>query len=181
MAHSKDKNDDPNDLTNVEKDESHDQTQSHEQSIDEDRLIMHAKQATLNNRKKRCKTRENAKTVKIGKEIDVELVTRLSMIHCTIEEIAMIVGCTKMHLFNHYADVIELGRAKGKMSLRRLQWRAAETGNVSMLVWLGKNILNQTDKVHEVIIDHTTAKVPGFKFLEPEDKKVPLSEIIEVE
>ncbi len=32
------------------------------------------------------------------------------------------------------------------MSLRRKQWRAAEEGNTTMLVWLGKQYLGQKDK-----------------------------------
>lgn len=36
--------------------------------------------------------------------------------------------------------------ALAKPKLRQLQWRAAEAGNVSMLIWLGKQILGQTDK-----------------------------------
>lgn len=32
-------------------------------------------------------------------------------------------------------------------SLRRLQWEGAKKGNVTMLIWLGKQWLGQTDKV----------------------------------
>ena len=35
---------------------------------------------------------------------------------------------------------------EGKASLRRMQWKAAEAGNSTMLIWLGKNMLDQTDK-----------------------------------
>jgi len=37
------------------------------------------------------------------------------------------------------------GRAKGKMRLRQLQWQAAEKGNTSMLIFLGKQMLGQMD------------------------------------
>lgn len=33
----------------------------------------------------------------------------------------------------------------GKASLRRMQWQSAKDGNVSMQIWLGKNILKQSD------------------------------------
>jgi hypothetical protein len=36
--------------------------------------------------------------------------------------------------------------AVGRMSLRRKQWKAAEDGNTTMLVWLGKQYLGQSDK-----------------------------------
>ncbi len=38
--------------------------------------------------------------------------------------------------------------SEGKMSLRRMQWRSAEEGNTTMLVWLGKQMLGQRDR-HE--------------------------------
>jgi hypothetical protein len=37
------------------------------------------------------------------------------------------------------------------MSLRRMQWQAAENGNPTMLVWLGKQYLNQKDKAEQTI------------------------------
>jgi len=52
-----------------------------------------------------------------------------------------------------YPDLIN----EKKVSLRRLQWQAAESGNVSMLIWLGKCWLGQ---------DGTTAD-----FEEPKDEK----------
>ena len=44
------------------------------------------------------------------------------------------------------SERIKRGREKGKASLRRLQWKSASDGNVTMQVWLGKQWLNQTDK-----------------------------------
>ena len=41
---------------------------------------------------------------------------------------------------------ITKGKDKGKMRLRQMQWKAAEGGNVSMLIWLGKQVLGQSDK-----------------------------------
>lgn len=36
-----------------------------------------------------------------------------------------------------------------KLRLRQLQWRAADNGNITMLIWLGKQELGQTEKVEE--------------------------------
>ncbi len=33
-----------------------------------------------------------------------------------------------------------------KLSLRQLQWKNAASGNTALLIFLGKNYLNQTDK-----------------------------------
>ena len=37
-------------------------------------------------------------------------------------------------------------QGEGKASLRRAQWKAAQDGNPTMLVWLGKQMLGQRDK-----------------------------------
>lgn len=37
------------------------------------------------------------------------------------------------------------GRAELEVNLRHWQLEAAKSGNVQMLIWLGKNILGQTD------------------------------------
>ena len=39
------------------------------------------------------------------------------------------------------------GKDKGRMSLRRLQFEKAQTGNTTMLIWLGKQMLGQKDKI----------------------------------
>jgi hypothetical protein len=41
--------------------------------------------------------------------------------------------------------VIEKARSEGKASLRRLQWQNAAQGNVTMQIWLGKQLLDQND------------------------------------
>jgi hypothetical protein len=50
----------------------------------------------------------------------------------------------------------ELGAQTGKASLRRMQFKAAEDGNVTMLIWLGKQFLGQKDQRH---IDGETRNV----------------------
>jgi hypothetical protein len=46
------------------------------------------------------------------------------------------------------------GMETGRASLRRLQYAAAQAGNPTMLIWLGKQVLGQRDK-HDV---ETTGK-----------------------
>ena len=75
----------------------------------------------------------------------------LSKIHCTDEEIAAVLGCSKKTLqrakeMPEYQEAIDRGRGQGKMSLRRRQWAAAESGQPAMLIWLGKQMLGQADK-----------------------------------
>ena len=40
-----------------------------------------------------------------------------------------------------------------KMRLRQLQWKSAENGNVTMQIFLGKNILGQQDKIETSELD----------------------------
>ena len=43
-------------------------------------------------------------------------------------------------------EAIDRGRNLGKVRLRLLQWRSAMAGNVTMLIWLGRQLLGQRDR-----------------------------------
>lgn len=92
-------------------------------------------------------------------EIDEEQVLKLAMIQCTMNEMAAVLNCSVDTLERRFADVIQKGRDSGKMSLKRKQWETAMNGNVAMLIWLGKNMLGQTDK------KEFTADEAGFKII----------------
>jgi hypothetical protein len=62
---------------------------------------------------------------------------------------AAVLGCSADTLERRFAAVIKEGREQGKMSLKRKQYEVAMSGNVSMLIWLGKNILGQRDTFPE--------------------------------
>lgn len=79
------------------------------------------------------------------KELDAEMIGRLASIHCSVDEIALIMNCGRDTIYRNYMDVVEEGRAKGKMGLRRRQWEVANEGNPTLLIWLGKQWLNQSD------------------------------------
>ena len=74
---------------------------------------------------------------------------------CTGEEIAGFLGVSYDTLEKRirevhdcsFTDYYKRHSAKGRVSLRRSQFKAAEGGNATMLVWLGKQYLGQTDKV----------------------------------
>jgi hypothetical protein len=44
-----------------------------------------------------------------------------------------------------FAEVVERGKARGRISLRRKQFELAMKGDRTMLIWLGKNLLGQRD------------------------------------
>jgi hypothetical protein len=84
-------------------------------------------------------------------QLDEKLIFDLAKIHCTKEEIASIVGCHKDTLYARYSDILQRGYDDGKASLKRLQWKSAEAGNVTMQVWLGKQWLGQKDKAPDEV------------------------------
>ena len=82
----------------------------------------------------------------------LSLVRKLASIQCTDEEIAAGLGCSQDTLARGRkrepdldAAILE-GRAKGRMSLRRAQYRKAMEGNPAMLIWLGKQVLGQRER-----------------------------------
>ena len=77
--------------------------------------------------------------------IDPSKVEQLSSFGCTNIEIASFFGCSSDLLEKSYSEFLTKGREKGKIRLRQLQWKVAEQGNVSMLIWLGKQILHQSE------------------------------------
>ena len=78
--------------------------------------------------------------------IDPEQVEKLASFGCTNTEIASFFGCSSDLIEKSYSEFLTKGRDKGKIKLRQLQWRSAEKGNTSMLIWLGKQLLGQTDQ-----------------------------------
>jgi hypothetical protein len=91
-------------------------------------------------------------------DIDPQLVEKLAGIGCPDTEIASMVNCSVDTLARRYADVIAKGRETCKTRLRKKQIEVALAGNVSMLIFLGKNMLGQSDKLE------TKAEItPGAK------------------
>lgn len=92
-------------------------------------------------------------------------IEKMCAIFCTGEEIAAILGISydtlerrvKERFDMSCAEYIKEKSAIGKMSLRRMQYKAAEKGNNAMLIWLGKQYLGQTDK--QDLSDDTIQKI----------------------
>ena len=81
--------------------------------------------------------------------IDTKQLQKLAKCGCTNKEMADFFGCSADLLEKSYSEYLTKGRAEQKMRLRQLQWKSAEKGNVSMLIFLGKNILGQQDRLEE--------------------------------
>ena len=74
-----------------------------------------------------------------------EEVQKLSKFGMTNVEIADFFGCDESLIRKSYSEYLTKGRAEMKLRLRQLQWKSAEKGNAVMLIWLGKQMLGQSD------------------------------------
>lgn len=98
--------------------------------------------------------KKKAKMGRPRKEISRVAFIKLCKIQSTEEEIASAFECDVdtitrwcKRTFGHtFAEVFSRYKGQGNISLRRKQNQVALSGNVKMLIWLGKNRLNQTDK-----------------------------------
>lgn len=87
--------------------------------------------------------------------LDVTLVRQMAAIGCTFAEMASLLRVSTAWIQReyeenrHFAIAIEEGRADMKQSLRRAQYKLALSGNATMLIWLGKQHLDQHDKIEQ--------------------------------
>jgi len=90
------------------------------------------------------------------KELDKQEFEKLCFLQCTINEICAWFGiddktlnkwCKKNYKAN-FSEVFSQKRKNGLISLRRTQFQLAET-SPAMAIFLGKNLLGQTDKVEQ--------------------------------
>lgn len=87
------------------------------------------------------------------KEFDQKNFESLCQIQCTEEEICQFFSCSEKTLNKwcrekygaNFSQVFREKRGVGKISLRRAQFQAAINGNASLLIWLGKQYLGQSE------------------------------------
>lgn len=72
-------------------------------------------------------------------------VYKLAAMGCTNMEIARWFGINEKTLDYNFSEILAKGREELKQTLRRAQIQLALNGNATMLIWLGKNILGQSD------------------------------------
>ena len=111
-------------------------------------------------------------------EVNWDEFDKLCEFQCTLREIAQWFGCTEdtiqtrvkeKHgvIFSVYS---EQKRSKGKLSLRRKQLEIAMDGNVTMLIWLGKQYLEQSDKQEVGVSGTVNCWLDVVKTREDKDK-----------
>jgi hypothetical protein len=105
------------------------------------------------------------------KQIDARQVETLAGMGCTGDEIAAVCGVSRDTIDRRFADALKVGREKGGATLRRQQWKLMKKGNVTMAIWLGKQLLGQKDKT-DVTTDGKAMKFGDMTF-EGEQRAAP--------
>jgi hypothetical protein len=93
------------------------------------------------------------------KPVDEVLLKKLASIFCTTEQMAHMLNVSKDTLERRYAATIKEARSTGKMSLLRKQFEVAMAGNVGMLIWMGKQHLEQSDRMDQTSTEHKTISI----------------------
>ena len=101
------------------------------------------------NKPKRLKAVE-AYGYEIGRGLRKKVVTpedvyKLAAIGCNNNEIARWFDIDENTLTYNFSDILAKGREDVKMALRQAQLKLALGGNAVMQIWLGKNLLGQSD------------------------------------
>ena len=86
-------------------------------------------------------------------KIDLVEMEKLCNLQCTDEEIAAFFGVSVRTIERkrknaRIAEVMERGRAKGRLSVRRMLFRQGNNGNVAAAIFLSKNVLGYRDVIN---------------------------------
>ena len=103
---------------------------------------------------------KGSKNGSFGANIDQKQFESLCSILCTREEICSFFSCShdtlgrwcKQTYDCTFEEIWQKKSSVGKISIRRIQFKQAET-NPTMAIWLGKQILGQSEKVEAEIND----------------------------
>jgi hypothetical protein len=98
---------------------------------------------------RKAEAKPKAEKPKVGRPeipVDENVVRRLAQAGVPVTDISHIVGLSRTRLYERFGTLLDKSAAEGSVSLRIKQHALALNGNVTMLVWLGKNRLGQTDK-----------------------------------
>jgi hypothetical protein len=86
-------------------------------------------------------------------KIDIAELEKLCGMQCTDEEIAAFLGIStrtieRRRKVQKFRDIMDQGRAKGRVSVRRHLFRQAANNNVAAAIFLAKNLLGYRDVVN---------------------------------
>ena len=109
-----------------------------------------------------------------------ETLDKLLAIQCTLPEVAAFFGCSEDTVVRRvkerhgttYQEYAKSIAPRGRVSLRRKQFELALAGDRTMLIWLGKQMLGQADKVDQRISG------PDGKPIEVADVTAPVAHVL---
>jgi hypothetical protein len=87
-------------------------------------------------------------------------VENYARIGCSDRDIGDMLGVAHTTIARRYAPILIKARSESRSMLRKWQMDLARKGNATMLIWLGKNVLKQSDNPissenPEPIVDET--------------------------
>src|SRR5437763_7314332 len=86
-------------------------------------------------------------------KIDLAELEKLCGMQCTDEEVAAFFGVStrtieRRRKVEEFRDIMDQGRAKGRVSVRRSLFKLANAGNIAAAIFLSKNLLGYKDVVN---------------------------------
>tara|TARA_R100001594_G_scaffold111366_1_gene146108 strand:+ start:192 stop:572 length:381 start_codon:yes stop_codon:yes gene_type:complete len=114
-------------------------------------------------------------------DIDPDKVEMLASFGCSTIEIARLHNCDESTIRLRFKNELERGRENMKIKLRQLQWKQAENGNTSLLIFLGKQYLGQSDRNELELVGNleNLLKECGYEDSPIEKKSIKQSEPME--
>lgn len=82
-------------------------------------------------------------------DVDEGKIAELAFQGARNSEIAFVLGIDDQTLVGRFSRILNKKRAERRVALRKSQTDKAMGGDATMLIWLGKNELDQTDKVEQ--------------------------------
>ena len=109
---------------------------------------------------------------------DLRQLAGLAHIMCTLAEVVGVMGIPRDRLmkrikdsgFKSWDDFFTQHSSDGRASLRRRQFDMAMSGDKTLMIWLGKQVLGQADKVESVVESTSQILVRPLKELPKEDR-----------
>lgn len=82
-------------------------------------------------------------------KVDIEELEKLAAMQCTTQEIADWFGISKDTIERRFMDLLNVGRSKGKISMKRALFTKAQKGDLGAIIWWQKNFSGMSDKIEQ--------------------------------
>lgn len=102
---------------------------------------------------------------------DIEMLEMYAQVGASNVEIAAALGCDESIIRRRFAENLAKARSRLKHTLRKAQIKKALSGNVGMLIWLGKQMLGQSDKVTQVTLETDSESDLARRILNDDDAR----------